>query len=405
MSEDTHPSTHPPLPPTTEDDRISWLRLLRSRRVGPSTFYRLIAENGTVSAALDALPELARASGAKDYAPCPAGVAEAELAAARAVGARMVTIGDASYPAQLAETADAPPLLWMLGDISALSRPMIALVGARNASSLGLRMARALAKELAEAGYVVVSGLARGIDTAAHTAACETGTIAVLASGVDVIYPAENARLGDDLLAKGLRLSEQPMGLVPQARHFPSRNRIISGMAQAVVVVEAAAKSGSLITARTALDQGREVVAVPGHPFDARASGCNMLIRDGATLVRNAADVIEAVPAATPHPIEETAPELPLSSHPEPPQPETTQPDATQAVPPPDKRSLRETAKLHSQILHRDILQRLGPTPLAEDQLIRDLSAPAAAVAPVLTDLELDGRIIRHPGGLVSRSA
>ncbi|MEQ9240359.1 DNA-processing protein DprA [Roseovarius indicus] len=405
MSEDTHPSTHPPLPPTTEDDRISWLRLLRSRRVGPSTFYRLIAENGTVSAALDALPELARASGAKDYTPCPAGVAEAELAAARAVGARMVTIGDASYPAQLAETADAPPLLWMMGNISALSRPMIALVGARNASSLGLRMARALAKELAEAGYVVVSGLARGIDTAAHTAACETGTIAVLASGVDVIYPAENARLGDDLLAKGLRLSEQPMGLVPQARHFPSRNRIISGMAQAVVVVEAAAKSGSLITARTALDQGREVVAVPGHPFDARASGCNMLIRDGATLVRNAADVIEALPAATPHPIEETAPELPLSSHPEPPQPDTTQPDATQAVPPPDKRSLRETAKLHSQILHRDILQRLGPTPLAEDQLIRDLSAPAAAVAPVLTDLELDGRIIRHPGGLVSRSA
>jgi DNA processing protein len=148
------------------------------------------------------------------------------------------------------------------------------------------------------------------------------------------------------------------------------------------------------------------VVAVPGHPFDARASGCNMLIRDGATLVRNAADVIEALPAATPHPIEETAPELPLSSHhPEPPQPDTTQPDAIQAVPPPDTRSLRETAKLHSQILHRDILQRLGPTPLAEDQLIRDLSAPAAAVAPVLTDLELDGRIIRHPGGLVSRSA
>lgn len=280
MSEDTHPSTHPPLPPTTEDDRISWLRLLRSRRVGPSTFYRLLAENGTVAAALEALPDLARASGAKDYSPCPAGVAAAELTAARAVGARMITIGDETYPRLLAETPDAPPLLWAMGDLSALSRPMIALVGARNASSLGLRMARALAKDLAAEGYVVVSGLARGIDTAAHTAACDAGTIAVLASGVDVIYPAENARLGDDLLANGLRLSEQPMGLVPQARHFPARNRIISGMAQAVVVVEAAAKSGSLITARSALDQGREVVAVPGHPFDARASGCNMLIRD-----------------------------------------------------------------------------------------------------------------------------
>ncbi|WP_422031431.1 DNA-processing protein DprA [Roseovarius sp.] len=408
MSEDTHPSTHPPLPPTTEDDRISWLRLLRSRRVGPSTFYRLMAENGSVTAALEALPDLARASGAKDYSPCPAGVAEAELATARATGARMITIGDDSYPPSLAETADAPPLLWAMGDLSALSRPMIALVGARNASSLGLRMARALAKELAEAGYVVVSGLARGIDTAAHTAACDSGTIAVLASGVDVIYPAENARLADDLLARGLRLSEQPMGLVPQARHFPARNRIISGLARAVVVVEAAAKSGSLITARTALDQGREVVAVPGHPFDARASGCNMLIRDGATLIRNAADVIEALPAAHTEPADTAAPELPLSSpplKPDAPQPNRTRPETAQAVPPPDKRSLRETAKLHSQILHRDILQRLGPTPLAEDQLIRDLSAPAAAVAPILTDLELDGRVIRHPGGLLSLSA
>ncbi|KZY36547.1 DNA processing protein DprA [Roseovarius sp. HI0049] len=385
---------------------------MRSRRVGPSTFYRLLAENGTVAAALEALPDLARASGAKNYTPCPPAVAEAELASARATGARMITIGDEAYPKLLAETADAPPLLWAMGDLSALSRPLIALVGARNASSLGLRMARALAKELAEAGYVVVSGLARGIDTAAHTAACESGTIAVLASGVDVIYPAENARLADDLLAHGLRLSEQPMGLVPQARHFPARNRIISGLAQAVVVVEAAAKSGSLITARTALDQGREVVAVPGHPFDARASGCNMLIRDGATLVRNAADVIEALPAAL-EPADTDAPELPLTSRPlqpDAPQPDAPQPasppaDTTQAVPPPDKRSLRQTAKLHSQILQRDILQRLGPTPLAEDQLIRDLSAPAAAVAPVLTDLELDGHVIRHPGGLLSRSA
>ena len=195
-----------------------------------------------------------------------------------------------------------------------------------------------------------------------------------MAGGVDVIYPAENTKLAGDILASGLRLSEQPIGLIPQARHFPSRNRLVSGLAQAVVVVEAAAKSGSLITARTALDQGREVMAVPGHPIDARASGCNMLIRDGATLIRNAEDVIDALPQAASI---ATAPqtELPL-----PPTP-----------------TLRDIAGLHAQILNR-----LGPSPLAEDQLIRDLATPAHRVAPALLDLELDGRITRHPGGLLA---
>ena len=384
MTVDTHPSTHPPLPPTTEDDRLSWLRLLRSRRVGVATFYRLIAEHGSAQSALAALPEVARAAGAKDYTPCPTGAAEAELQAGRAAGATLVCRGEAAYPTSLSEIADAPPLFWAMGDLAALAKPSVAIVGARNASSLGLRMAKGLARDLAQAGFTVVSGLARGVDTAAHLAAVETGTIAVLAGGVDVVYPAENARLADDLLAHGARLSEQPPGLVPQARHFPSRNRIISGMARAVVVVEAAAKSGSLITARTALDQGREVLAVPGHPFDARASGCNFLIRDGATLVRNGADVIEALPMQATTDAPEQA-QLQLGDLPE---------------PPPEKRSLRETARLH-----QDILNRLGPSPLAEDQLIRDLSAPAASVTPVLTDLELDGRIIRHPGGLLSRGA
>ncbi|MBU3260329.1 DNA-processing protein DprA [Roseovarius sp. PS-C2] len=383
MSEDTHPSTHPPLPPTTEDDRVSWLRLLRSRRVGPSTFYRLMGEHGSARAALDALPEVARAAGVEDYSPCPEGVAHAELKAARAVGAHMICVGSDTYPADLQQISDAPPILWAIGDLSVLTRPMIALVGARNASSLGLRMAKGLAADLAGHGHVIVSGLARGIDTAAHSATLDSGTIAVMAGGVDVMYPAENARLAEDIARTGLRLSEQPMGTVPQARHFPRRNRIISGLSQAVVVVEAAAKSGSLITARTALDQGREVLAVPGHPFDARAAGCNMLIRDGATLVRKAEDVIEALPdrnAAQTAP--ETQQEMPLRP-----------PNA----PAPDKRSLRETAALHSQILNR-----LGPSPLAEDQLIRDLQAPANAVTPALTDLELDGRIRRQPGGLLS---
>lgn len=377
MSEETHPSTHPPLPPTTEDDRVSWLRLLRSRRVGPATFHRLISEHGTAQAALNALPEVARAAGVTDYTPCPVGVAEAELRAGHAAGAAMLTHADAKYPKALRDLPDAPPVLWVMGDLTVLDRPVIALVGARNASSLGTRMARSLAAELSEQGYTIVSGLARGIDTAAHLASLKGGTVAVMAGGVDVIYPAENTPLAADILKTGLRLSEQPIGLIPQARHFPSRNRLISGLAHAVVVVEAAAKSGSLITARTALDQGREVLAVPGHPIDARASGCNMLIRDGATLVRSAADVIEALPSDKP---QETQAEMPLETTPEPP-----------------ARSLRNTAALHSQIL-----QRLGPSPLAEDQLIRDLGAPARSVAPVLVDLELDGRITRQPGGLLS---
>jgi len=398
MPEERHPSTHPPLPPTTEDDRVSWLRLLRSRRVGPATFYRLMGEHGSARAALDALPEVARAAGVQDYTPCPPEAAEAEMRAGALAGARMICIGEPGYPAALSDIADAPPLIWAAGDITVLERPAVALVGARNASSLGTRMARALAQGLAEKGYVIVSGLARGIDAAAHLAAKDSGTVAVMAGGVDVLYPAENARLGEELTATGLRLSEQPPGMVPQARHFPSRNRIISGLARALVVVEAAAKSGSLITARAALDQGREVLAVPGHPFDARAAGCNMLLRDGATLVRGPADVIEALPSlAAPGPAASPQPDLPLEQGPAPtdgPRPPEGPP------PPPQSRTLRETAQLH-----RRILDRLGPTPLAEDQLIRDLAAPAATVAPMLTDLEIEGRIARHPGGLLSRLA
>ncbi|MDX2484920.1 MAG: DNA-processing protein DprA, partial [Pseudodonghicola sp.] len=296
MTDTQQSSTHPLVPPTSEGDRFDWLRLLRSYRVGLSTFYRLINAHGSARSALEALPELARSAGVERYAPCPEARIVAELKAARAAGARLICIGEAGYPVALAQIDDPPPMLWSVGDPALLLRPSVALVGARNASSLGTRMARALARELGQAGNVVTSGLARGIDTAAHLAALETGTIAVLAGGVDVIYPAENAGLAADIARGGLLLSEQPMGMAPQARHFPSRNRIISGLARAVVVVEAAARSGSLITARDALDQGREVLAVPGHPFDARAAGCNMLIRDGAVLVRGGEDVIAALP-------------------------------------------------------------------------------------------------------------
>ena len=383
MTEELISSTHPPLPPTTEEDRISWLRLLRSRRVGVTTFHRLLREHGSAQNALAALPEVAAKAGVTGYEICPPGVIAAELKAARAAKARLLCLGEPEYPSHLAQIADAPPMLWAMGDVALLQQPMIALVGARNASSLGTRMARALAAELGAAGYIVVSGLARGVDAAAHLAALDTGTVAVQAGGVDVIYPAENRALAHDIAARGLRLSEQPMGLAPMARHFPTRNRIISGLAQAVVVVEAAARSGSLITARDALDQGREVLAVPGHPFDARAAGCNMLIRDGAMLVRNAGDVLAALPALAP-----VQPALPLDAPLPPP------------VPAKPRRSLQQTAALHQQIL-----DRLGPSPLAEDQLIRDLSLPPGDVAPVLTDLELDGRIERRSGGLLSKAS
>jgi len=352
--------------------------------VGISTFWRLLAEHGTAQAALVALPEVARASGMTDYQTCPEGVVIAEFKAGKAAGARLIGRGEPAYPQALAEIADAPPLIWARGDMALLARPMVALVGARNASSLGTRMAKRLAEDLAEAGYVVVSGLARGVDAAAHLAALNGGTVAVMAGGVDVIYPTENTGLGGDIARRGLLVSEQPMGLQPQARHFPARNRIISGLARVVVVVEAAAKSGSLITARTALDQGREVLAVPGHPFDARAAGCNMLIRDGAILVRSSTDVIEVLGQEA----EPAQARLRLV-------PDVTPMPQPAAAP---LRSLRETAALHGLIL-----ARLGPSPMAEDQLIRDLDSSSQRITPVLIDLELEGKIARQAGGLLSR--
>ncbi|NVK16775.1 MAG: DNA-protecting protein DprA [Rhodobacteraceae bacterium] len=387
MTEETLSSTHPPLPPTTEDNRYSWLRLLRSKRVGPVTFHRLLAEYGSAQNALDALPEVARSAGIKGYETCPAKAVDKELKTAKAAKARLLCFSDPEYPALLKGLKDAPPLLWAIGDLSVLNRPMISMVGARNASSLGVRMARSMAQSLGEAGYIVVSGMARGIDTAAHQAALKTGTIAVLAGGADVIYPAENADLAARISETGLRLSEQPMGLAPQARDFPKRNRIIAALSRALVVVEAAAKSGSLITARDALDYGREVLAVPGHPFDARSSGCNRLIRDGATLVRDAQDVLEALPpqeiaaaqAAAPQDLQQALAALP--------------------PPPPQQRSLAETHALHQQILGS-----LGPSPTSETQLIRDLSLPPQDLGPALTDLELEGAICRDPGGLLSRA-
>lgn len=371
-------SAYVPDPAVDAGERLARLRLLRSRRVGPATYRRLMAEHGHAKGALLALPDVARAAGVEKYTPCPEAVARAELTAGRRMGARMLFLGDPGYPADLADCADAPPILWALGDPGLLDRPMLAMVGTRNASSLGARMARRLAADLSQAGFVIVSGLARGIDALAHHAALEGGTIAVQAGGLDVLYPAENTDLAHEIGRKGLRLSEHPFGLEPQARHFPQRNRIVSGLARAVIVVEAAARSGSLITAKNALDQGREVMAVPGHPMDTRASGCNWLIRDGATLVRGAEDVIEAIGPATPRQAD-----LPL--------PEPAE------IPQQPERPWRDRAALNARIL-----DRLGPAPVAEDQLLRDLGVSTGEGAASLAALELEGNVIRQPGGLIA---
>nr|WP_325168804.1 DNA-processing protein DprA [Paracoccus caeni] len=353
------------------DDDLSVLRLIRSRRVGPATFHRLLAEHGSVAAALMALPEIAAQAGLAEYQICPEGVAAAELAAGRRAGARLIRFDSPDYPPALRQIDGAPPILWLRGDPAFLSLAPIAVIGARNASSLGLRMARGMAAALGEAGQTVVAGLARGIDTAAHNAALQTGTVAVMAGGIDVIYPSENIVLAAQIAERGALVSEQPPGTEPQARHFPTRNRIISGLSQAVVVIEAAHRSGSLITARNALDQGREVMAVPGHPMDARAAGCNMLIRDGALLVRSAADVVAALQADLP-----AGPEAP------------SPPESPRALPSPDGGEIESL-----------ILARLSPSPTEENDLIRDLALPTQHASAAILSLELQGRLTRMPGG------
>lgn len=362
-----------PRAPRSVDEALDWLQLIRSPRVGPVTFHKLMAQHGTARAALDALPEVGAEAGLKDLKPIARDRVEKEYKAGRKMGARLAALGGTLYSSRLAMIEDAPPLLWCLGDVDLLERSAIALVGARNASALGQRLARAFAKGLGAEDQVVVSGLARGIDAAAHDAACETGTIAVVAGGVDVIYPKENAALYKRIAQEGLIVSEQPIGTQPQARHFPRRNRLISGLSRAVVVVEAAVKSGSLLTARDAADQGREVMAAPGHPFDGRASGCNQLLRDGATLVRNAEDILLALAPEDAGP----APEA------------MSAPTSGPALPPADE-------------LRGRILAHLGAAPLPEDQVIRALGLPAAAINSALVELEMSGQITRAPGGFLS---
>jgi DNA processing protein len=359
----------------TAEQRLDWLRLIRSDNVGPRTFRALINHYGGARPALAALPDLARRGGATAAGRIyPRADAEREIKAAEALGVGFVALGEPDYPRRLQMIDDAPPLLAVRGNAAALSLPMIAIVGARNASAAGLRFAERIARDLGEAGFVIVSGLARGIDGAAHRASMESGTVAVLAGGHDRIYPAEHAALLQGLLTTGAAVSEMPMGWEPRARDFPRRNRIISGLALGVVVIEAARRSGSLITSRMALEQGREVFAVPGSTLDPRAEGTNGLLKQGATLVTDASDVIDVLQPILGRPIDLPAQE-----------PEA---DVPAGEPDPDDRDR--------------ITGLLGPTPVSIDDLVRLSGSSPAIVRMVLLELELAGRLERHGGGFVS---
>ena len=387
------PQPPPPRPPPqagekrgtgaalSDEERIDWLRLIRSDNVGPRTFRSLLRYYGSARRALAQLPDLAQRGGDATVRICSRAEAERELAAARALGVRLVGLREPQYPGRLAEIDDAPPLIAVRGNLDALAQPMVAMVGSRNASAAGAKIAAQLARDLGEAGLVVVSGLARGIDAAAHRASIASGTVAVLAGGHDRIYPAEHASLVDQILEQGAAVSEMPLGWEPRARDFPRRNRLISGLAVGVVIVEAAQRSGSLITARFALEQGREVFAVPGSPLDPRAQGANSLLKQGAILVTEAADVIAAIEPILGGSIARPAP------------PQASQFEAeSEAEPEPDGNGQGDIAGL------------LGPTPVAVDDLVRLSGASAATVRRVLLELELAGRIQRHGGGLVSMS-
>jgi DNA processing protein len=363
----------------SDEQRLDWLRLIRSDNIGPRTFHDLVKYYGSVRAALTALPGLARRGGsARSLRICSHQQAEAELKAARATGVEFFALGEPGYPARLQKIDDPPPVVAMRGNLEILTRPLVAIVGSRNASAAGLKFAERMARELGDAGYVVVSGLARGIDAAAHRASLANGTVAVLAGGHARIYPADHVGLLEQLLGAGAAISEMPLTWEPRAHDFPRRNRIISGLSVGVIVVEAARRSGSLITARLAGEQGREVFAVPGSPLDPRNEGTNGLLKQGAIPVTEAADVIAVI-----EPILGRGLELPSVQEP-----------AQEALAPVDTEPGEDERSR--------IISLLGPTPVLIDDLVRLSRASPTIVRTVLLELEIAGRLTRHGAGLVS---
>ncbi len=362
-----------------DEQRLAWLRLIRSERVGPAIFRTLINQYGTANAALAALPGLARRGGASGGGAIVShSEAEAEMRAAERAGARFIGMGEPDYPSWLRQADQPPPLIAVRGSAAPLAAPAVAIVGSRNASIAGMKIAGQLARDLGAAGFTIVSGLARGIDAAAHKGALDTGTIAVFAGGVDVVYPAEN----EDLFAMivqsgGCAISEMPMGIKPRGRDFPRRNRIIAGTSLGAIVVEAAKRSGSLITARLALEQNREVMAVPGSPLDPRAAGTNGLLKQGARLVTQAKDVIEALSPLLDHLPED--PGLIAESEAD--------------APPPAEPDNSDRGR---------VLEGLGPVPTEIDEIIRHTGVPARTVRVILLELDLAGKLEHHPGNRVS---
>ncbi len=357
--------------------RLAWLRLLRSENVGPATFRELINRFGSAETALEMLPELAARGGArKRIVVASSEDAEQEIALAARFGAEFVAVGEPAYPPLMRRMDQPPPLIAVKGRLDIAQRPTVAIVGARNASLAGIKMAQTLARELGVAGYAVASGLARGIDAAAHKASLDSGTIAVLAGGLDRPYPPENDALYADIAQKGIILSEMPFGWSPRARDFPRRNRLVAGLSYGLIVVEAAHRSGSLISARLAADMGRLVFAVPGSPLDPRAAGTNQLLKQGVTLVTETADVLTEI--------------APLIGAPLPVIERLEEPEIYTAAPPPSDSD-------------RDrIIESLGPTPVGVDELIRHTGLHPAQIFTVLLELDLAGRLERHSGGAVS---
>jgi DNA processing protein len=366
-----------PLKRTLNDaERRAWIRLARTESIGPSTFAALIERFRDPRAALDAAPRLARSGGGQLGMPTDAEAAR-EIEMAAALSGRIIASVEPEFPAGLAAMEPPPPLILVLGNSAVLAREMVAVVGARNASGQGIKFARRMAEDLGTAGLVVASGLARGIDAAAHQGALATGTVAVMGGGADVVYPPENQALYDSIRRDGAIVSELPLGTAPLARHFPRRNRIVSGLSRGVVVVEAAERSGSLITANFALEQGREVFAVPGSPMDPRAKGTNRLIRDGATLTESAEDVLRVLGPILGKRFQEI-------------------PESEIALPP-EPMSEREEDRVRALVE-----EKLSPVPVEVDELIRQTGAPASAVLTILLELELAGRIAREAGGRVA---
>ncbi|MDJ0513803.1 MAG: DNA-processing protein DprA [Methyloceanibacter sp.] len=364
-----------------DNQRLAWLRLLRSENVGPVTFRALVNQFGGAQAAIDALPDLSRRGGrSQAIRLCSISDAEAELAHAKRIGARLVAQGEAGYPPALTHADGSPPLIYVKGRIELADMPIVSIVGARNGSAAGQKFTRQIANALGLEGFAIASGLARGIDTAAHHASLDLGTIAVVAGGIDIVYPPENGALQEAISERGLLIGEMPPGHTPRAKDFPRRNRLISGIALGVVVIEAAQRSGSLITARLAGEQGREVFAVPGSPLDPRAAGTNNLLKQGATLVTNATDVTDVLAPILGRPM--SGPQNELASNEE------------QDVP----RPLPDIAPTERE----RVIEALGPSPIDIDEIIRCTGLETRKVHIILLELDLAGRLQRHPRQLVS---